>query len=564
MRLGQSGEKGEAMSRARLRILAVAGLGGIIAIACGGNTTGGGETLAADQTLTFPIIDDIATLDPGHVQSGVDITFTQEIFGGLYKFDNNLKEVPDIATGQPDVSSDGKSYTFHLRKDAKFSNGDLIKASDFLYSWNRAARLNDAYATIFDPVVGGTDVEAGKAQTMSGLSAPDDYTIKAQLTDPAGYWVTELGLWTADVIDQKVVQSAGEDLWWTKADTAIGSGPFKLTARTPKVSMVFAPVSSWWGGATGALKQVKVEVVQDQASQVKKFESGGYDVVGPGNSPPGPDDILRYKSDATKSKLLNVYPAASSTWMGFNFQKGPFKGVQEGHDGRQAFSRAIDRDQMVDIACVKGATCSKATGGYIAKGLKGYLGDGQDPNAKFDAAAAKAEYQKWDPDGSKVKGLQLRYNTSSTNTSLWSNIQSQLKSNLGVSVELAPSDFPTLIRDRNAKNAIIFRNRWGADYDHPQDWFNNLWSCAQAPPGKGGGEGYCNPAMDKIVADANTQPIDKVVGRYQDAQKLMIQDVVGAALRYDTQPYVTQTYLRGAGYNGLYDYGWTGMRILKH
>jgi oligopeptide transport system substrate-binding protein len=428
-------------------------------------------------------------------------------------------------------------------------------------------------------VVGGPDVEAGKAQTMSGLSAPDDYTVKAQLTDPAGYWLTELALWTADVVDQKVIQAAGEDVWWTKPDTIIGSGPFKMTARTPKASMEFAPVSGWWGGSTGALKKIRVEIGIDQSSAVKKFEAGGYSMVGPANNPISPDDILRYKSDPTKSKLLSIFPGARSTWMGFNFTKGPFAvkagGVTPGQptgaisgdagkDGRLAFSHAIDRDQMVDVTCVKGASCQKATGGFIAKGLHGYLGDNADDSAKFDSAAAKAAYQKWDPDGSKVKGLQLRYNTSATNTQLWSNVQSQLKSNLNVSVELAPSDFPTLIKDRNAKNAILFRGSWGADYDHPQDWFSNLFTCAAAAVGKGGNEGYCNPAMDKILQKADAMQLDPAVPDYKNAQKMMLQDVVGANLRYDTQSYVIQTYVKGAGYNSLYDYSWEGIRILKH
>jgi oligopeptide transport system substrate-binding protein len=572
-------QKGGSMSRIRLRVLAVAAAAGMVALSCGGNNSGGGgETLAADQTLSFPIQDDIATLDPGHTSSGVDITFVQNVFSGLYKFDSTLKVVPDIATAAPDISSDGKTYTFKLRKDVKFSNGDPVKASDFLYSWNRTARLNDAYATVFDPVVGGLDVEGGKAQTMSGLSAPDDYTIKAQLTDPSGAWLTELAIWSAAVVDQKVIQTAGEDTWWTKPETLIGAGPFKMTARSPKASMEFAPVSGWWGGSTGALKDIKVQIGIDQASAVKKLESGGLSLIGMANEKPSPDDVLRYKSDPIKSKMLTIYPGARTSWLGFNFDKGPFApksgttpgqptsglGSDAGKDGRMAFSQSIDRDQLVDVACVKGATCTKATGGFISKGLKGYLGDNQDPSSKFDSAAAKSNYQKWDPDGSKVKGLQLRYNTTAVNTQLFSNVQSQIKSNLNVNVELAPSDFPTLINDRKAKNSILFRDSWGADYDHPQDWFGNIFTCAQAAPGKQNNSGYCNPTMDKVLAKADTEQITQAEPEYKQAQKLMIADYNGGALTYDTQSYITQTYVKGAGFNSLYDYSWTGIRILKH
>src|ERR1700730_12672358 len=98
-----------------------------------------------------------------------------------------------MAPGRPTGATDGKTSTFKLRKDARFSNGDPIKAGDFLYSWNRAARLNDAYATVFAPVVGVDPTAGGSAQTMNGLTAPDDYTIKAQLSEPAGLWLAGLG-----------------------------------------------------------------------------------------------------------------------------------------------------------------------------------------------------------------------------------------------------------------------------------------------------------------------------------------------------------------------------------
>ena len=551
------------MNRIRFKGLVVTVGATLVALACGGNTgTSTGDQLAADQTLRFPIQDDVQTLDPGHVQSGVDITFTQEIFAGLYGFDNNNKIVPVIATGNPDVSSDGKTYTFHLKKEAKFSNGDSIKADDVIFSWNRAAALNDAYATVFDPVVGGPDTEAGKTKTMSGLTKKDDYTIVVQLSDQAGYWLTELALWTADIVSQKAVTSGGEDKWWQTPATAIGAGPFKMTGRTAKASMDFQPVKNWWGGSTGALTAVHVDIGVDQSSAVKKYESGGYDLVGMANNAPGPDDVLRYKGDPTKSKELNIYPAARTTWVGFNWANGPFAG-DAGKQGRQAFAQSIDRAALVDVACAKGATCSVATGGLISKGLKGYLGDGKDPNS-FNASTAKSTLASWDASKSKTAGLQYRYNTSAGNTRIAQNLQSQWKDNLGVNVDLAASDFPTLIKDRNAKRAIIFRGSWGADYDHPQDWFDNLWTCAQAPVGKGGSEGYCNKQMDSLVQQADTKPIDQAIPLYQQAGQTLMTDTVDAVLFYSTQTYFTHTYVKGSGFNSLYDYSWTGIKLLKH
>jgi oligopeptide transport system substrate-binding protein len=554
-----------------LKALAVT-VGGLMAVlACGPTSSGGGGELAADQTLRYSALDDVETLDPAHVSAGTDIPYDFEVFSGLYRFDNDLNILPDIATAKPDISSDGKTYTFKMRKDVKFSNGDALKADDVIYSWNRAAALNDAYATVFDPLVGGPDTEAGKTKTISGLSkGSDDYTIVAKLSDPAGYWLSELALWTAAVVDRKVIEAKGEDKWWTTPDGLIGAGPYKMTERTPKASMAFEQVSNWWGGSDrqGKLKKVKVDFGVDQSSSVKKYESGGYDIVGFAGIFPDPEDILRYKNDPAKSKQLTNKPLARTTWVGFNFTKGPFQGTPGGNDpgkqGRIALNKAIDRSQMADVACSKGILCTPATGGYIAKGLKGYVGDNSDPNAKFDASGAKSTYSQWDPTGSKVAGLKYSYNTTAVNKKVAENLQSQWKNNLNINVDLDPSDFPALLKKRKAKDPILFRDSWGADYDHPQDWFDNLFTCAQAPVGKGNSAGYCNPAVDKIVAKADAEQIDKANSEYQQAGKMMISDVFGAELFYSTGQYFTKDYVKGAGLNALYDYRWEGITIQKH
>jgi oligopeptide transport system substrate-binding protein len=575
------------MRRIRLRAFALAVVGGLAIFACGTGTSGSGQQLASNQTLNFAVQDDIQTLDPGHTMSAQDITFVQDVFSGLYHFDNNNRIVDDLASGAPDVSSDGKTYTFHLNKNARFSNGDPVTSADVLYSWNRGAYLNDAYASTFGPIVGFNDTSNQKTSTMSGLSAPDQYTVKAQLTGPAGYLVSALALPVAGwIVDQKVIgdytnpKNPNADTWWTNPSTMIGSGPFKMTQRTPKASMDFAAVKSWWGGSTGALTSIHVDIGPDATAQLKKFESGGYEVVGMANQPPAPADILRYKNDPTKKALLTNWPAARTTWLDFNFTTGPFApapgttpgqptngqgGADAGKQGRDAFAKAIDRSQLSDIACTKSTVCFPATGGYISKGLKGYLGDGADQEAKFDPARAKAEYQSWDPSGSKTKGLQLDYNASNLNDTIWGNVQSQLRANLGVNVALDPMDFPTLISRRNAKQSILFRDSWQADYDHPQDWFDNLFTCSEAAVGKGNASGYCNPAVDRAAQQADTsQNLSSAISIYQEAQRTMIGDINGTNLFYQTQPYVVQTYLKGAGFTGINDYRWEGIRIMKH
>jgi len=533
----------------------------LLLAACGTGSTSSSENLAADQTIRFPINDDIGTFDPAHQSALVDFDFAQNVFQGPVKFDNAGKIVPDLATKLPDVSSDGLTYTFHLKQNIKFSNGDPVKADDLIYSWNRAALAGAAYAANFSPVVGYDAISATPptAKTLSGLTKTDDYTVVAKLSAPAGWWLSALALGGVSwVIDQKVVTAKGEDTWWTTPDGLIATGPFKMTARVPKASLDFAPVANWWGGSTGSIKHIHVDVIADQASWVTKYEQGGYEIIGYANMSPTAEDILRYQAGTHKAELT-LNPSVRSSWVGFSFVKGPFAG-DAGKDGRMAFTLAIDRAQLVDVACPKGAQCTPATGGLIAKGLKGYLGDGADSTSKFDAAAAKALYQKWDPTGSKVKGLKYTYNATATNKLVAENLQAQWKQNLGVTVDLEALDRQTFFSNRDKKTYVLFRHSWSADYDHPQDWFDNLFTCSAGSSGSG----YCNKTMDDLVTKADQKPIDQSLNDYISAQKMMIADVVGAPLFYSIQPYLVKPYVKGAGGNAFFDYYWTALRVLQH
>jgi oligopeptide transport system substrate-binding protein len=552
----------------------------LVATACGsgggsGTAGAGGTTLAIGQVLRFPIVDDIKTLDPGHASSAVDIAMVQNVFGGLYRFDDNLKEIPDLATGMPDISSDGLTYTFHMRHDVKFSNGDPVTSADILYSWNRAARLNDTYGIVFAPVVGygavAPSTGAPTATTLSGLSAPDPFTVSAHLTSPAGYWLTELALWTADVVDQKVIPNDTDKTWWTTSATAIGTGPFKLSAYVPKDHLSFTNVPSWWGGSTGHLTDIEVSVLADQSSQVTKYENGGFDEVGPANTYPPLDAIRNFQANpALKSQFVNI-PGARTNWVGFNFTTGPFAPPPGNLDdpislaGRRAFSESIDRTQLVNVACGPGGiTCKPATGGVISKGLHGYTGDNTDPTAVFNVTKAKADLQTWDPNGTKRVGLVYWFNTSTTNTAIAGNLQSQWQNNLGVHVDTEHTDFPTFLTNRQDKKYILFRDSWGADYDNPQDWFDNIFICSQAAIGLGNNDGICDQRVDSAVKKAEGETGSQANGDFVTAGKQLISDVAGATLEYGANQYFIKPYVQGGGGNALYDNSWTSISILQH
>ncbi len=525
------------------------------------NPTPSPEPLAPDQTLSFPVAQDPSDFDPALISSPADVDILRNVFSGLYRFDSQLREVPDLAVGQPTVSADGLTYLFHLRHDGRFSNGDQITADDVIYSWNRAAAKQGDYAGLFALIAGYNDITSGSSGQMSGLVKVDDYTLQVTLIKRAGYFLTEVGLWPFWVVDQKVVSAAGEDTWFAKPETLVGSGPFHMTARTAGQSMDFEPVADWYGGKTGTLTHVHVEVVPDLATQVAQYESGVFTLIGYARQPLAPAAATRYTSNATLRPELTLVPVGTTFWIGFNLKSGPFAGIDAGRAGRHAFSEGIDRQALVDAVCNQKTTCVEATGGVISKGLQGYLGDGTDHNVKFDAGAARAEYSAWDPDGSKVKGLTYTYDTNSFNKAVCDNLASQWKKNLNVTVACVEMDRKTFFDQRNlACTYPMFRQSWTADYDHPQDWFDYLFVTGASSSGSC----YSNPSFDKIVAGADAAPLPSAATDYRTAGFMLVNDTVFGGLLYGVQQYLVHPWVRGAGGNALYDYDWTGVRLIKH
>jgi oligopeptide transport system substrate-binding protein len=545
-----------------LRSLAIVGAIGILVAACGGGTTNQGTQLAADQTLRFPLNDDVGTLDPAFLNAAVDAAFAQNLYNGLLRFDKDMTIVPDLAEKMPDVSSDNLTYTFKLRKDVKFSNGDQFTSKDVLYSWNRAAKLQGDYASDLALVEGYKDVKGKKSTTMSGLTAPDDYTVKVKLAEPGGYFLTEVAFFTAvtGIVSEKAITAGGEDTWWTKPETLIGTGPYKMSARTPKQSLEFSAVDNWWGSPKPVVKKIKVDVIADFSSAVAKYEQGGFDNVGFGdmNAAIPAEDVLRIKG-GPKSSELKFVPKTRTTWVGFNFKKGPFAGAG-GKDLRKAFNLAIDRSKMVDVVCSHGITCVAATGGLISKGLKGYLGDNTDPLAKFDAAQAKQLLQSADPSKTKTKGMVYQYNPSDVNKAIAENLQSQWQDNLGVHVDLQATERQSFFQRRTKLEYIVFRHSWQADYDHPQDWFDNLFITDAG----NGGTGYSNPQLDALVKTADGKKTEDALADYKKAAQIMIDDVAYAPLMYALGVFLTKPYVKGSQPNAFNDPYWNELSIAQH
>ncbi|MFN2464479.1 MAG: ABC transporter substrate-binding protein [Candidatus Dormibacteria bacterium] len=540
---------------AALMVLALSGA------ACGAGNGSSRYELAATQRFRFPITNDIGEFDPALITAESDVELGRNVFEGLLKPADDLAVVPAIAEKLPEISPDGLTYTFTLKKDITFSNGDPVTAADFIYSWSRVPRLKKGFVEGAAPIVGFDAVRAGSSQTLSGLSAPDDHTLVVKLAKKAVRFTNLVATWSLWVVDRKVVE-ADPDRWWTRPETAVGTGPFKLSARTPGRSLDFVANDSYRGRPRPLLSSVHVEVVADQSTAIKRYEEGQFDDVGyGGQSTLPPDDALRYQDDPVHRGELTKTAKGRTTWVGLNLEKGPFAGLTgPGLLLRKAFSEAIDRKQLADRACSSALQCTPATGGYITRNLHGYLGDGEDSSARFSPAEARKDLRAGDPDGSRTRGLHYTFNRSDANKAVADSLVSQWKTNLGIDVAEEPLERDAFFDGRDAKGYIAFRHSWGADYDHPQEWYDSLFVTGAAS----GGSGYSNPKFDSLVQDADGKPLQEALPIYRQAAAILASDQVAIPLVYSLGTYLNKPYVQGAGSNPLFDNYWTSIRILRH
>ena len=594
-------------SLSALRPFAAMAAVAIFAAACGSSTSGSGG-LASTQVLRFPVYQNPGTWDPGEADAEVDTEIMQNVFDNLWRFDDQLNIVPDIATTVPTtanggISSDGLTYTVKLNPGAKFNNGDPVTSKDVLYSWNRAVALQGAYSSNLSAVAGYSAVQtaAGAPPSsstasfqqnietklaandpsfmMSGLTAPDAETVKITLANACGWC---LAAWTLEgttgaIVDEKTVMSDPAN-WWSKPVTPgqeggmVGTGAYYLASFTAKQSMVFKQVANWWGSPKPTITEVDISIHDPAAiaGDVNAWEQGSFDLIGYG----GDSGNLTYpliqgiKGNSRFASQLLTQPKGRTTWLSFNIgypsTGGPFVGESAAAKGlRLAFDLAVDKNGLASTVC-HNSLCSAATGGLITKGLVGYLGDGQDPLAKFDPTQAKALLQQYDPSGTLTKGLKYSYNAGGLNDPVAAYLQSQWQTNLGVNVTLDPSgDASQFISNRLTGKYVMSRDGWQFDYNHPQDWYDNLWGYLATAAGANT-SGWDDPQYDSILKQADQLPLAQALPMYTQLAQLMQQDAVYIPLYYSVGNFAISSYVKGAGSNTGFDYYWNGISLQSH
>jgi oligopeptide transport system substrate-binding protein len=470
-------------------------------------------------------------LDPNRSSFATEAAVIRQVFEPLLAFDKSLNPVPAAASSF-DVSSDGKTYTFHLKQGAKYSDGVPVKAQDFEYSFKRILDPATAadYASFFADagIVGAADFNSGKGSADAvGVKALDDNTLQIQLDGPIGYLPDLVALWVVPPLRQDIIQKAG-DSWTQDPTTYIGNGPFKMSEWVHQDHITLVPNSNYVG-TQPTLQKVTYLMVTDGEADYAAYRNNERDwtLV--------PDaDVQAVKSDPTLSQQAVQYTELTTFWLIMNNARTPLDNVNV----RKALSMGIDRNALIrDSAAGVGQPATS----MIPPGMPGYQPElGKDID--FNPAQAKqllAEAGYADP--STFPHLQFSYSTTSANQSRAEFIQAQLKQNLGIDIQLNSMESKAYQAAYKDKNYDLAFGGWGADYPDPQDWMGSLFGC-NASNNK---YNFCDQAFDQasVQGDTGTNPAQRLQA-YAQAQQILVNDLPVAPLFYRGRMVVVKPWVQ--------------------
>lgn len=470
------------------------------------------------------------SLDANTADDSEQITPVHQLFRGLVDFNNRTAKVEPAIAERWEPNANATEFTFHLRKNAKWSNGEAIDANSFVRGWSRATSktLASPVAYHMAGIKGFADQQSAKTTTLSGVQAVDQYTFKVSLSAPDADFIVRAGHPVFSPTPADATIAAQKPSW---AEFPVSNGPFRLKeAHKHNQSVTLVPNENFYGPKP-FLAEVQYKLIADFDTAYTEWSAGNLDWTRiPGGK-------FKEAKTANPGKFV-IRPTAGINYVNFNLL---FKADGSNKaDFRKAISLAIDR-QAISNAAFAGLQVPAT--GVIPPALPGY----RKPNAqgvgpcefcKFDVTRAKALFAQ---SGVKLaKPLLLSYNGGAGHEIWMQALGKGLETNLGIKVKYeAFQPFSKFIEFRNGPQANgVQRNAWGMDYPTPDNFLFPLFD-SRSDAIKAGGDNsshYANPAFDKLIDQARAETdATKRVKLYQDAEDVMLKDMPVIPLWWRTQ-----------------------------
>ncbi|MCK6761413.1 oligopeptide ABC transporter substrate-binding protein OppA [Enterobacter bugandensis] len=447
-----------------------------------------GVQLAEKQTLVRNNGAEVQSLDPHKIEGVPESNVNRDLFEGLLVTDVDGHPAPGVA--EKWENKDFKVWTFHLRKDAKWSDGTPVTAEDFVYSWQRLANPNTAspYASYlqYGHIANIDDIIAGKKPvTDLGVKAIDANTFEVTLSEPVPYFYKLLVHPSVSPVPKSAVEKFGEK--WTQPANIVTNGAYKLKDWVVNERMVLERNPQYWDNAKTVINQITYLPISSEVTDVNRYRSGEIDMTY--NNMP---IELFQKLKKEIPKEVHVDPYLCTYYYEINNQKAPFTDVRV----RTALKLALDRDIIVNKVKNQGDLPAYSYTPPYTDGMKlvepeWFKWSQEKRNEEAKKLLAEAGYT-----ADKPLTFNLLYNTSDLHKKLAIAVASIWKKNLGVNVKLENQEWKTFLDTRHQGTFDVARAGWCADYNEPTSFLNTMLSDSSNNTAH-----YKSPAFDKIIAE---------------------------------------------------------------
>lgn len=476
-------------------------------------------------------------LDPQTTIGTPEAHIFYALFEGLVSQDpHDLHPIPGVAQSW-DISPDGKVYTFHLRHNARWSNGDPVTSHDFLKSYQRilSPALGAQYAEMFFKDAEVVNARAYYDHRISdfsqvGFQAPDDYTFIVTLVNPAAYFLQMLNHQSWYPVHIPTILKYGKldekGTRWTRPENFVGNGPFTLQAWKNEQEVVVAKSRTYWGASSVRLNAIHFINTENTDGEERDFRAHLLHVT---------TEVPQTKIDIYKEQypqLLHISPYLGTYFYKLNVTNPAIKDSRV----RRALAMAIDREAIVKNVARGGqlpAYCFTPpdTAGYTcASAIPSDI-----PGAQ--KLLAEAGY----PDGKGLPPIEILINTSGNHSAIAQAIQQMWTANLHIDARIVNQEWKVYLDSQRELNYCVSRSGWIGDYDDPFSFLGIMVS------GGGNNEtGFANPEYDRLIRESSAALTKSArFDCLQKAEAILLDEAPIMPLYFYTRVYLMQPSVKG-------------------
>ncbi|MFE6135839.1 MULTISPECIES: peptide ABC transporter substrate-binding protein [Bacillus] len=496
---------------------------------------------AAKQVLNRTENQEIPTMDTSKSTDTLGAQILGNTMEGLYRLDKDNKPIPAAAESST-KSEDGKKYTFKLRKDAKWSNGDPVTAKDFVYGWQRLLDKNTAaeYAFIAYYIKNAEAINKGeKPATELGAKAVDDYTLEVELEKPVPYFLNLLAFPSYYPLNEKFVKEKG-DKFGLEADTTVYNGPFVMSSWKHEQGWQLKKNDKYWDNKTVKLEEINYSVVKEVATKVNLYDTGSIDFTLLSG-----EFVDKYKSNKDE---YGEYAESSTFFLRLNQKRNGQDTPLKSKKLREAIALSVDKKGLANVILNNG---SKATDQLVPKGLATGP-DGKDYQDTFknglkqDTKKAAAAWEEAKKElGKDQVTIELLSYDDGTAKKIADYVKDQIEKNLkGVTINTKIQPFKQKLKLESAQDYEISYAGWSPDYADPMTFIDMFES--KSPYNQ---MSYSNPKYDEMVQKAGNELLSDPKKRWEalgKAEKLFLEEDAGLVPLYQTgRSYVMKPNVKG-------------------